>query len=153
MVYVCIDTNIYIKLLTDLVEEIDIYSKDGTKSTILEELNILARNESIKLLVPEIVVLELKKANNRFEDDFSVNYNKLMESISLVCDSLWSETRDIKSKLLMLVEVEKEAKIKYWGEIYKYLEKMFDSEAVDKIYLTPEILCQSQKRKSFDLCG
>lgn len=147
MIYVCIDTNIYIKLLTDLVEEMDIYSKEDTKSTILEELNILAENEYIKLLIPEIVILELKKANKKYEDDFSLNYNKLMDSISSVCDSLWSETRDIKSKLLRLVEIEKEAKIKYWGEIYKYLEKLFDSSIVDKIYFTPEIMCHSQKRK------
>ena len=58
MIYVSIDTNVYVNLLTEVLANDNAEEKDIPSE--LEELNLLCKEGVVTLLIPEVVKLELK---------------------------------------------------------------------------------------------
>jgi hypothetical protein len=136
MINIFIDRNIYIKLLTNLDE-----------SSFFDELKVLVNEKVVKLLVPEIVLLELIKQNRTAKHNFQKELDKLQININEFSKSLWSEVRDIESKISNLIVDERKNKQEIWDKNYNDLVEYLTSEDVEYIEFTPIIMCSGEKRK------
>ncbi|MDU1456465.1 MAG: PIN domain-containing protein [Paeniclostridium sordellii] len=137
MIDVFIDTNIYIKLLTD----------SNDKFIFFESLKKLIDAEVINLIVPEVVLLELEKENRTAIHNFDSEKRLISNDISNIFKSKWSEVRNIKHKLITLVEKDINLKKQMWQEQYKNLKSYLKSDKVNFIEFTPEIMCLGEKRR------
>ena len=135
MIYVFIDTNIYIRLLTN-----------STDNKLFDNLKILVNDGIIQLLVPEIILLELNKENLRSINEFDKQARSLNANITNNCKGIWSEIKDIEIKLNKLIDDEISIKKSSWKENYSELIKFLSSENIKFINFTPEIMCLGQKR-------
>lgn len=135
MVNIFIDTNILISLITNL---------DDNK--LFEELKIMVGEGMVKLLVPEIVILELEKQDRVAKEKINSEFNNLNKNIKELSKQLWSEVRDITDKISTLIEEENNNKLHMWDENYKTVRKYLTSNSVEYIEFTPEIMCKGEKR-------
>lgn len=149
MIYICIDTNVYIHILTEVIDDSD--KEHNDVPTQLEELNILSQKGVITLLVPEVVKLEIQKANNMAEENYRRDYSILIDEIDKTAAKLWNEIRDSKNKIISLTEEEQNKKISYWNTEYKKLITFFEKDYIKIIELTPDIICEGYKKKIADL--
>lgn len=148
MIYICIDTNVYIHMLTDIIDSSD---KEYNDIPIqLEELNILCKKGVVTLLVPEVVKLEIQKANNKAEENYRRDYSILIDTIDKATLKLWNEIRDSRNKIISLTEKEQNKKISYWNNEYKKLILLFEKDYIQTIELTPDIICKGYKKKIAD---
>ncbi|EKQ52393.1 MULTISPECIES: PIN domain-containing protein [unclassified Clostridium] len=136
MINIFIDTNVYIKLLTNPEER-----------NLFEELMTLVKEKVVNLLVPEIVTLELAKQNKTAKHNFENELNKLESSIKEYSKSLWSEVRDIEKKINSVIVEERKTKEIMWNKNYIALSEYLISKEVQYIEFTPEIMCKGEKRK------
>ncbi|MDO7206228.1 hypothetical protein Q5M85_21165 [Paraclostridium bifermentans] len=112
MIYVIIDTNIYLSILNERdeheyrisnelygniisenIDNVDYVRKDRLPKS-LDELAILCENNIVKLIVPEVTLLELEKASLKFKEDYSSEFKKLKEAIK--SQDIWNEIKYIK---------------------------------------------------------
>ncbi|OCB00092.1 PIN domain-containing protein [Clostridium beijerinckii] len=149
MIYICIDTNVYIHMLTEIIDNID--KEHNDVPTQLEELNILCQKGCVTLLVPEVVKLEMQKANNKAEENYRRDYSILIDTIDKATAKLWNEIHDSRNKIISLTEEEQNKKISYWNNEYKKLITFFGKEYIQTIELTPDIICKGYKKKIADL--
>ena len=145
MIYVSIDTNVYINLLTEVmtndnVEENDIPSQ-------LEDLNLLCKKGIVTLLIPEVVKLELQKFNSKVEEDYRNEYSKLINYIDKYSKSSWSEIRGVKNKIIDLIEEEQNNKVYYCEEEYAKLMVFFENDYIEHVELTSDAICKAYKKK------
>jgi vacuolar-type H+-ATPase subunit H len=145
MIYICIDTNVYIHLLTELVDNCNNEQNDAPNQ--LHELNLLCKKGVVKVLIPEVVKLELQKTNNKVEEDYKREYSKLIDTIDKTLPELWNEIRDTGKKIIDLTEEEQNKKIDYWSNEYKKLITFFKKDYIQTIELTPDIICECYKKK------
>lgn len=135
MVNIFIDTNIFISLITNF---------DDNK--LFEELKIMVGEGMVKLLVPEIVILELEKQDRVAKEKINSEFNNLNKNIKELSKQLWSEVRYITDKISTLIEEENNNKLHMWDENYKTVRKYLTSNSVEYIEFTPEIMCKGEKR-------
>ncbi|MFR1380582.1 MAG: PIN domain-containing protein [Clostridium neonatale] len=135
MVNIFIDTNVYIRLLTN---------EEDRK--LFDELKVLVEHKAVQLIIPEIVLLELEKQNKTVQREFENELNKLQREVSEYSKSLWSEVRDVQDKISTLISEEKSKKKIMWEDNYKALIDFLTSDYVKYIEFTPEIMCKGQKR-------
>lgn len=135
MVNIFIDTNVYIRLLTN---------EEDRK--LFDELKVLVEHKAVQLIIPEIVLLELEKQNKTAQREFENELNKLKREVSEYSKSLWSEVRDVQDKIISLISEEKSKKKIMWEDNYKSLIDFLTSNYVKYIEFTPEIMCKGQKR-------
>lgn len=145
MIYVSIDTNIYVNILTEVMandnaEENDIPSQLG-------DLNLLCKKGAVTLLIPEVVKLELQKSNSKFEEDYKRAYSKLIDYIDKYSEGSWSEIREVKRKVIDLIEGEQDNKVCYWEEEYAKLMNFFGNGYIQHIELIPDTICKTYKNK------
>ena len=145
MIYVCIDTNVYINLLTEVMDTDDTGQNDAP--TQLDDLNLLCKEGVVTVLIPEVVKLELQRANNKFEVDCKREYSKLIDYIDKYSTNLWSEIRGVGKKIITLIEDEQDKKIHYWINEYSKLMTFFAKDYIQHIELNPDIICESYKKK------
>lgn len=161
MIYVCVDTNIYISILLnhdeyeDKIEDkiygevIDdkcminnenkyCYSNKLPKSII--DLAVLCNNNIVKLIVPEITFLELEKANKIIKQDYHSNYDKLRKSIQ--DQDIWNEIRNIKNDLVGIINKNENMNIKNWEVGYYNLISFLEDKNNIKSDITPELICE-----------
>ncbi|GAA0177169.1 hypothetical protein SH2C18_04450 [Clostridium sediminicola] len=136
MINIFIDTNIYIKLLTNPDE-----------SRYFDELKVLVKDKVVKLLVTEIVILELAKQNKTAKHNFQNELSRLQVNIKETSKTLWSEVREIESKINTLITEERKNKEEMWDRNYNALVEYLTSEYVNYIEFTPIIMCSGEKRK------
>ena len=135
MVNIFIDTNIFIRLITN---------NDDNK--LFEELKVMIDEGIVKLLVPEIVILELEKQDRVAKDKIKEEFNCLNKNIKEVSKALWSEVRYISEKISNLIEEEKSYKLQMWDNNYEDVRRYLTSSSVEYIEFTPEIMCKGEKR-------
>jgi hypothetical protein len=145
MIYVSIDTNVYVNLLTEVLANDNAEEKDIPSE--LEELNLLCKEGVVTLLIPEVVKLELQKSNSKVEEDYKREYSKLIGYIDKYSESSWSEIREVKKKVINLIESEQDDKVCYWKEEYDKLMSFFDNEYIQHVELTPDMICKTYKKK------
>ena len=135
MIYLFIDTNVYIRILTE--EKLH---------TFLEDIKLLARSKLVKLIVPEVVILEMIKQNKSAIREFNNTYNKLKKDLNKSKNDIWSEVRNSIDEICKTVENEKSKKIKLWNSNYDRLISFLESDDVDFVEFTPQIICNGHKR-------
>lgn len=136
MIYIFIDTNTYIKLL--------ISKEDNGK---FEWLKSLINEGLVRLIVPEIVLLELEKENRRAKETFDKELRILASKTKEMFKDRWSEVRNLDLKVVDLITNDITEKKNMWQENYDELIVYLKSKEVDFIEFTPHILCKAEKRK------
>lgn len=166
MIYVCIDTNIYIRILLDHNEYenkidderyCDLVNKeykindselrcyyDALPKSIFD-LAVLCKYNIIKLIVPEITLLELEKANKNIKQDYHSNYDKLRKNIQ--DQEIWNEIRNIKNDLVEIINKNEEINISNWELGYKNLIDFLKSKNNIMSSITSELICELYKAK------
>ena len=135
MVNIFIDTNIVIRLITN---------NDDNK--LFEELKVMVDEGIVKLIVPEIVILELEKQDRVAKYIIQEEFNCLNKNIKEVSKALWFEVRYISEKISNLIEKEKSYKLQMLENNYEDVRKYLMSSRVEYIEFTPEIMCKGEKR-------
>ncbi|ADZ82612.1 PIN domain-containing protein [Cellulosilyticum lentocellum] len=160
MIYIYIDTNIYIKHLihevnfmkTSLNSEIEEINRIMNRQNPLHELDdliILCKVGIVKLLVPEVTMLELQKQNKNILEAFNHNYSKVQIAVEerTKKDDFWNEVKDITGKITNLINQERIQRQDYWERSYRKLFELFSEDYVQIINLTPITMSNAYKKK------
>ena len=146
MIYLCLDTNIYIKQLTDISENDDLETNYIPPHGI-SVLSVLLDNDCICLLLPEVIELELEKANRSYENIYRNNYSKLREKNAEFSEEIWNEAKDIIKKIELLIEQEQDKKILYWQKTYKIIKEFFENKKIVKLPLDSNTILQNERKR------
>ncbi|MEA4832480.1 MAG: hypothetical protein VB118_07670 [Oscillospiraceae bacterium] len=148
MIYLCFDTNVYIKLLLHNYKMKSYFEPISNEtSSIILELKTLAESNYYTVLLPEVIQLELEKQNSYISNDILNNCRLLKMSIEGTKSKMWNESHDLVSKLLSTVDDYQGNKLLVWNKYYQELVGFFDEKRIVKLALTPEIICETEKRK------
>ncbi len=90
-VYIFLDSNIYIRYLTQ--------GQPGCEPVHFQELVKLITDGAARLLVPEVVRLEIEKFLTHMEGDFSFHFKKAREELESRAKA-WNEMSEVKDTLL-----------------------------------------------------
>lgn len=165
MIYVVIDTNIYMSILLDRDEyeykiSNELYNDIISQNTIeykhsekkLNEsilvLKTLCENNVIKLIVPEVILLELEKHNKKIKSDFHLNFNKLRNSIKT--QDLWNEVNYMKNDLLSIIDANETTNINNWDQGYQNLLEFLKKPYIIKVNLDYKDICNLYRKT---ICG
>lgn len=118
--------------------------KPGCEMNYFADLKTLVESKIIRLLVPEVVLLELEKQQRLSTKHFESEFGELKKNISLT--KTWSEIEDVKGHLKAIAEQKKEERIKDWESRYSTIRTFLKSDYTDIILFTPDILCRGQRR-------
>src|SRR4051794_29589655 len=92
MIYIFIDTNLWVRLLSQ--------GKPGCEPVYFDELKELIGTSKITLILPEIVELELEKQWRAFREDVIKDIGKLSQKVdSLLKEKVWEEIKDVRASL------------------------------------------------------
>jgi hypothetical protein len=89
-IYIFLDTSILVRIVSQ--------GKPGCEIAQFTALKTLVEGGAVRLLVPEVVLLELEKSRRTFATDLDLHYEALKASIRK--PSVWSEMQDIQNSLL-----------------------------------------------------
>ncbi len=118
--------------------------KPGCGISYFEDLKTLVESKIVRLLVPEVVLLELEKQQRLLTKHFESEFGELKKSISLT--GTWSEIEDVKVYLKTIIHQKKEEKIKDWENRYSTIKTFLESDYTDIILFTPDIICRGHRR-------
>ena len=107
-----------------------------------ERLKTLASNDVVRLLVPEIVLLELDKHRRGLTSELVNKIGGLRKHINTF--AYWSEIADLRGLLLELVDKEKQAKLERSTELFDDVLSFLRSQT--ELSFTADVLCRAQKR-------
>lgn len=157
MIYIVIDTNIYLSMLHERneheyklsnelygdiisngIENIEYVHEDKLPKSIID-LAILCENNIVKLIVPEVTLLELEKAKLKFKEDYSFEFKKLKEVIK--SQNVWNEINYIKKDLTNIIDTHEKVNIQNWEMGYNNLIKFLESDCTIKVSLDSDIIC------------
>lgn len=136
MLHVFVDTNVFYRIVTQ--------GRPGCELVAYERLKTLVSGEVVRLLVPEVVLLELQKHRRLLANDLKERLGNLKKHINTF--EYWSEIADVRGRLLKVVHEEKEAKLERAEELFDDVLSFLGSSAVIGLELTPDILCRARKR-------
>lgn len=162
MIYVIIDTNIYLSILLNrdeyeykisnesyeniISQNISNYNSSNEKlNDSLFDLKTLCENNIIKLLIPEVVLLELEKHNKKIEFDLKENFNKLRASIEK--QNLWNEVKYIKDDLMNIITTHETTNLNNWKQGYQNLIEFLKKPYNTIINFNPEDICSLYRKK------
>lgn len=162
MIYVIIDTNIYLSILLNkdeyeykISDELyeDIISHNTIKNNSsnkklndsIFDLKTLCENNIVKLLVPEVVLLELEKHNKKIESDFKENFNKLRTSIKT--QNLWNEVKYIQDDLTKIIDTHETTNLNNWKQGYQNLIEFLKKPYNTIINFNSEDICDLYRKK------
>lgn len=146
MIYLCLDTNIYMQQLTDINGKED-FEENYISPHIISVLSKLLEQQYVTLILPEVIILELEKSNKSFQDDYKRTYSNLKSQIRGLMKEIWSEARDICEKLCSFIDEEQENKIKYWIKTYEIIQEFFRNEKIIKLALDPDLVLENEKKR------
>ncbi len=136
--YVFLDTNIYIRYLTQ--------GKPGCEEACFQELKELIESGKVGLLLPEVVRLELDKFWRGWECTVEAKFKKLktaLESGFAGNKDKWNELDDVPGAIFTALDDKKCSKLETALRHYQQLEDLFRSQAV--VYFTRPGLARLQR--------
>jgi hypothetical protein len=141
-VYIFLDTNIYIRYLMQ--------GKPGCDPQFFQGLKQLIDNGKARLLLPEIVLLELEKFWSRMESVLDDKFKEMKAGLEAYfkgqAAKSWNELGDVKDSMLKALDEKKRHKIKTAQQHYQHLRDLFRSEQVDSIPFGQEIWLRGKRR-------
>ncbi|MDB2157217.1 hypothetical protein [Clostridium butyricum] len=173
MIYVTIDTNVYLDILLnpneydynlkeknygeiieDMKEEVseDIYRYRENKLPLsLIPLKTLCDNNVIKLIITEVTKLELMKQNARCIDDINKGYKQLETTIKN--EKMWNNISYIKNELQSVLKQNKRMNIENWTYGYEKLMEFLESENNINLELNANVVCNLYRKNIAGLLG
>jgi len=136
MIYAFLDTNICIRIMSQ--------GKPGCELNHFHSLKTLVEGNVFRLLVPEIVLLELEKEHRVNTKEYDNEFGKLKKGLSLATS--WSEMEDVKEYLQTIIQNKKEDKIKDSKKHYFEILEFLESKDVEFIPFTVDILLRGKRR-------
>lgn len=169
MIYVTIDTNVYLDILLD-PNEYDYNLKEKRYREIIENkeedpyryredklpltlipLKSLCENNAIKLIITEVTKLELEKHNSRYMEEIKRGYKQLEEVIKK--EKIWNNIAYIKNELQSVLEQNKKMNIENWNYGYEKLMELIQLENNIYLSLNPDIICNLYRKNIAGLLG
>ena len=109
-----------------------------------ERLKTPVSGETVRLLVPEVVTLELDRHQRTLSDDFTARLGVLKKHVNTF--DYWSEIADLRETLLECVETAKHDKVQRVEDMLGEMLTFLRSEKPVSLPLTPDIMCRARKR-------
>ena len=138
--FVCLDTNIYIRFISQ--------GMPGCEQIYWDILVSHVKNESIVLIVPEVVSLEFEKqwqlVPKEIKAKFLAGRQHLEKSLPSTVDS--SEMRDLTPALLAEYNRLEEEKMTAMEDRFRQMRELLAYPQVHQVPLTSEILLLAKKR-------
>jgi hypothetical protein len=141
-VYIFLDTNIYIRYLMQ--------SKPGCDPQFFQELKQLIDDGKARLLLPEIVLLELEKFWGRMETTLDDKFKEMKAGLEAYfkgqAGKSWNELSDVKDTMLKALDEKKRHKIETAQQHYQHIQDLFGSKHVESIPFGQEIWLRGKRR-------
>lgn len=139
MIFVFIDTSVLVRVLTQ--------ARPGCELHYLQATLALMAEESINLVVPEIVELELQKNWRDLGKQIVQSIATLEADVTQVLKKQsWSEIEDVKSEILAILKTAKDNKQAKAAEYYKHVTDLLKHERVWRVPFTRDINFLARKR-------
>lgn len=136
MYYAFIDANIFVRIMSQ--------GKPGCECVQFERLRTLAEANALTLVIPEVVRFEIASAMRDLPQTLRKKFGELKRAISRT--PVWSEIEDTKQHLLTELDAQREAKQQRWHSMYEQITAFLESESVENVPYTPEIMCRAKAR-------
>lgn len=136
MIYAFIDSNIFIRVMSQ--------GKPGNETHLFDDLRTLAEGRAIVLIIPEVVLFELEHQMRDSDKLLRQEFGKIKEAVNKT--TVWSEVADIKLSALSNLDIARNEKIESWNKSYSDIMTFLNSDHVERIPYTPEIMCQAKSR-------
>lgn len=134
MIYYFLDTNIFI------TEANNINNKVNSLKILFE----FAKVGIVKIIIPEVVILEFENQSQKIEKDIKDHIGKTKCALNQTLK--WSELSDVKDNVYEYIDNQKQELILNWKIKYNAIKEFFDSNNIDIIELSPKIICETEKR-------
>ena len=138
MLYAFVDANIFVRTISQ--------GRPGCELSHFDDLRTLTEGGVIRLLVPEVLLLELEKQFHLLPRQFESQCDKLTNSITKVTEDLWNEIDALKVGILQQVTSYKKAKMDECERISSRISGFLRSTFVQNIPLTSDIWLNAQRR-------
>lgn len=139
MIYAFIDTNIWVRVLSQ--------GRPGCELKYLESFQKLCLDKKVVFLLPEIVELELEKQWREFTEEMTRGIGQLQVKIeAAIKPNLWTEIEDVHASINTLLNETKQKKVKAARQSFEKIQLLFRSNLIVKIPLTSEILFLGKRR-------
>ena len=139
MIYVFVDTNIWIRILTQAIP--------GCELEHLDKLQELITSRKVVLLMPEIVELEVEKNRRELTDNLTRSIATLQTDIEQAMKKkTWNEIEDVKKQVTGLLQDAKERKMASAERSYLRVAEVFKSPHVVRLPFTPADMLSGRKR-------
>jgi hypothetical protein len=141
MIYVCLDTCIYIHIVTQ--------GQPENSTECFDELRQLAKGGRIRVVVPEVVVLEFEKFRQELDSKFSSSIKQLGEAIVNACakeQKQWNEIDDLRQSLAPHIEAEAAKKKAAFPGRIKAVSDWLHSGDVVPVPYDSEIMLKAKRR-------
>ncbi len=138
--YVCLDTNIIIRFITQ--------GKPGCELEHWDRLTQLISDGSVTLLVPEIVMLEVGKLWRRMPEEIEAKLRVARQDLEKWLDSQikYSELQDLPTAILKTFDELRNTKKPSMQSRHSKANATLTLQSVQQIPLTPEIFLRAKKR-------
>ncbi len=138
MIYIVLDTSIFVKVWTQ--------SQPGNEIENLEVLAELGREDALRIVVPEIVSLEIESNWQSFPNDFGNATSGAKSTVEKALEKLsWNEIEGIKPAISTFVDDWKLKTCNECEQRYKVTQQFLAAENVIKVAFTPAIMCEGKK--------
>ena len=138
MIYAFVDTNIFVRIATQ--------GRPGCEQKHFDDLRTLVENGTFRLLVPEVVSLEVQKNFRSLPKAVESACDKLSDAVGKATQDTWSEIDALKVEMQSRIMDFKQVNVKDCQGISSHLLSFLHSEHVTPIPLTAEILVSAKRR-------
>ena len=138
MMYSFVDTNIFLRIISQ--------GQPGCEVERFEDLVVLAEGAVIRLLVPEVLMLELENKFRQLPRTFESHCDKLTAGLTKTTENIWNEIDPLKAGLLDQVAQYKKGKLAECAQMSTRLVKFLRSPSIQPIPLTNDIWLDTQRR-------
>jgi hypothetical protein len=136
MIFVCLDTNILVRVLSQ--------GKAGCEIDHVKELASLHEKSKLCLLLPEVIELEFEKLHRSLAEDISGKIAAHKEAVQKI--DLGTEIEDLGFSLQDACDKKDAEKRQNIEKHAKDMADLFSIKGVRRIPLTPEILVNGKRR-------
>jgi len=138
MVHAFIDTNIFVRVATQ--------GRPGCEQNHFTDLRTLVEEGVFRLLVPEVVSLEVEKTFRSLSKSVESACDSLCDAVGKAAQNTWSEIDSLKVEVLNRIREFKKSKAEECCGVSSKISEFLQSDAVTRITLSPEIMVAAKRR-------
>ena len=137
MIYVFLDTCIYSRMVTQ--------GKAGSTLECFEDLKKLAEDGKVRVVVPEVVLLEFDKFCRELDSTYSVSIEKLKKEIESA-KIPWNEIEDVRQSVISHLESEVAKKKGAFPDRINHVRDWIGSDGVVRVPFDADIWLLGKRR-------